>query len=234
MSDNRHHTVRAIEALASRARKKAEALGNNTTANRLLAEVNRLRSGAEALDNVRQRRSPLDTPEAHALKVGRLAKKFEAETLATLNRSLAILGEGLKDVGGRIDRKVNLTPDAFASEIRAAFRSLDREAKTDLLGRLVKENRGPELAAIVKAPGILTGISDQERQAYEKAIIAQNAPDELDEQQALQGVWEEALAANNAATQLAKAFVDPGKLAAIESADAAAAEAGAAFDQSMQ
>jgi hypothetical protein len=223
--------VKAIEALGERMLRQ---LGEDHPAGRQMkGEVNRLRSAAEALHSLSVQRSPLDTPAAHALKVSKRAKAFDAEVTASLNRVLAAFGAGHTDAQRRIEEKINLRPDAFAQEIRAAFRSLDGKARSELIHELVEANRGPELAAIVKAPAILTGITEDQRQTYEKLIVSKHAPAELDEINHLHEALEAATAATRAAGTMVRELLDPARLSEIESAAAAADQATAAFDQSL-
>lgn len=205
-----------------------------TSARQMRAEVNRLKMGADALNKVNANRSPLDTPEAHVKKVAALARKFDREVTAAINRSGATMRDGLNDVDRRLEEKISLKPDAFAAEIRNVFRSLDLKGKHDMMARLVAENRGAELAAIVKAPTSLTGISEADRARYEKNIIATHAPAELEEQAKLNESFESLMAATNAAADLVRSLTDPGELARIENGEAAAAAAGEAFNQSLQ
>lgn len=226
-----HHRVRALAAVVER---MAGDMGDHPVARQLRAEVSRLSNGAAALDGVNANRSPLETEEAHAVKVATLARKFDREVTAVMNRIGEIASAGAKDVQHRIDQKIDLKPDAFAGEIRAAFRSLNSAGRAKLVNELVEGNRGPELAAIVKAPGILTGISDDQRARYEEMIISKHAPAELAERAGLDAVLGEGIAAAGIAAGIAKEFIDPGKLARIEREASAASEAGAAFDQSLQ
>lgn len=234
MSKPLHHKVKALAAMADRMAKMIDDRGGSRTAGQMQAEVNRLKAGAEALDKVRANRSPLDTPEAHALKVAKLAQKFDREVTAAINRFGSIVHEGLQAVQKRIDEKIDLRPNAFAEEIRAAFRTLDRKAKLQLLGDLVRDNRGPELAAIIKAPPLLSGLPAADIASYEKAILSTHAGDEVAEQAWLGEMFETSITAANTAGDLARSFIDPSELARIERADALASEAGAAFDQSIQ
>lgn len=226
-----HPIVLALGAIADR---MGRDMGDHSQSRQLLAEVNRLRGGADALDNVRASRSPLDTPAAHALKVGAMAKKFDREITAMLNRASQIMTAGAQDIQRRIDDKINLKPDAFAAEIRAAFRSLGSKAQGDLINKLIKEGRGPELAAIVRAPSVLTGISDEQRAAYEIAMVTTHAAQEYEEREKLEEVFDSAMAASRAAAGIAKSFTDPGELARIEREAAEANAAGEAFNNSLQ
>lgn len=229
--DTRGPMVKAIEAIAGR---MLSNLGDDHHVGLLLqAEVKRLYAKAEALDSVNARRSPLETPAAHAMKVAKMARTFNSEITATINRAGQVWSTGFKDVERRISEKVDLRPDAFASEIRTAFRGMHGKARAALIKQLVEENRGPELAAIVKAPSILSGIGDQERQNYEKMIVARHAGAEVDEIAKLEDVFSAVSAAAGAAESMVKDFTNPAKLAEIEREAAASEAAGVAFSQSF-
>lgn len=224
----------SVQALAAIAERMIRDMENHSGARRMQAEVNRIHGGAAALHDVAANRSPVETPEAHALKVAKLARKFDSEVTASINRAVSAYQESLQDTQRRIDERVNLKPDAFASEIRSAFRTLDSSAKAKLIKQLVKENRGPELAAIVKAPSVLTGISDEQRAAYEQSIIGMHAAAEVNELEKLDDVWGAFDAAVRASGGIVKSLTDPSKLAEIERGAAAADAASDAFNQSLQ
>lgn len=223
--------IRAIEAIAAR---MTDDLPDHATARSLRGEVNTLRMRAEALDRVNLNRSPLDTPAAHTVKVAKMARILDKEIVATMNRTGQIFAAGYQDVQRRIDEKVNLVPDAFAGEIRAAFRGLNRKEKGELINRLVNENRGPELAAIVRAPSVLTGITDHERDAYAKALTSRNAAAEVDEASKIEEVYNSTTIAARAATTFIKELTDPGNVARIEHEAGLADSAAADFNQPPQ
>jgi hypothetical protein len=199
-------------------------------------EINRLRMSAEALEKVSRSRSPLDTPAAHAIKVAKLARKLDAERVAAFQRLVKTWGEGREKLQHQIENKLNLKPDPeFANEIRTAFRALSNDEKAKFIEELVTDSkRGPEMAAILRAPSILTGISDEQKAAYELSFTTKHAGDLFDEQKYLDGAYENAIAAERATFDLVKAFTDPQQLAQIEREAAVSREAGEAFDRSLQ
>ncbi len=223
-----------VSAIAAIAERMLADIGDHAAARQMQAQVTRLSQGATALDNVNANRSPLDTPAAHEIKVARLARTYDKEATATLNRALQIYAEGQADLARRIDAKVKLKSDAFAEEIRTTFRGLDSKGRAQCINQLVEENGGPALAAILEGPSLLTGIPDEQKARYEQAILARHASAELNEREQLAGVFEAVGAATRAAGGLVKEFTDPNKLAEIERGAEAANAAGAAFDQSMQ
>lgn len=138
-ADGKQKAVSAVKCwLESPQRMEAEAL-------------NRLHGNADALDNLRANRSVHDTAETHALKVGKAAGKFDREITAMMNRAGEVLRQGLQDAQSRIDAKVDLRPNAFAQEIRTAFRGMGPKDKAEWIKRLVDENDGPAMAAIVNS-----------------------------------------------------------------------------------
>lgn len=205
----------------------------NPAALRMKAETKRLAAGAAALVNAQRSRSPLDTPEAHVKKIGGMARKFDQEVLAMLNRNGATWGQGMADIDRRIAEKINLQPDSFAGEIRATYRAMKGPDRIAMIGKMIKENRGPELAALIKAPESLTGLSEADRTNYESAILSAHAPEELEERARLADSFEAAHAALRAATDLAKSLTDPHQLARIEREDEASRAAGVSFDEAL-
>jgi hypothetical protein len=199
-------------------------------------EINRLRLSAEALERVSRSRSPLDTQAAHALKVAKLARKLDTERAAVFQRLVSIWSGGRERLQRQIEDKINLKPDpTFANEIRTAFRALSSDKKSKFISDLIADpERGPEMAAILRAPSILTGISDEQKAAYELSFTTKHAGDLFDEQQYLDDAYQNAIEAEKATFSLVKELTDPQKLAQIEREDAVAREAGAAFDQSLQ
>lgn len=224
------HRVRALGHIAEKLAK----LDRNEAARRLQAEINRLRQGVEALDTVFASRNPVETEAAHTKKVATMARKLDQEVTAAINRAGMILKEGSHNLQRRIDERVNLKPDAFAAEIRATFRAMSRKDQLKLMGELVRENRGPELAAIVKAPSILTGLSADEQARFEQAILGMHAPDEMAEMADLNEAFEVSLTATRVAGTFANSLTSPGKVAAIEKGEAASEAALSAFDQALQ
>lgn len=232
MANARNHRALSLEAVAGRISK---VLGDNhKTGQQLQAEVTRLSRAADALDRLNQTRNPLDTPAAHAMKVAKSARTFSQEVTATFNRAVKVWGAAYGDLQARIIDKTNLRPDAFAGEIRAAFRTMSSKQKMDLIQELIEENRGPELAAIVKAPSMLTGISEEQKQSYEKSFVARHASAELDELAKLEETWSAVIAATNVGADFAADLTNPAKLSAIETAAATADAAGEAFNQALQ
>ena len=196
---------------------------------RLQAEVRRLRNGVEAMGKLHVMKNPLDSAPMHEKKVSSAARRLATEVSAAHERLHTIVREGLIDISARIKSKVNLEPDGFAAEIRSAFRNMEKADQFTLLNELVKANRGAELAAIVKSPAILTGISPELQAQYAELIVSHHAPAEFAEQAALMEAMNVTLTATSVARKAAEDYSDPIKLASIERGESDAAAADAAF-----
>lgn len=84
--------------------------------------------------------------------------------------------------------RANLVPTEHAAEIRSVFRGLDAAAKSQFLSDAIR-NRDASTVAIVEAPAVLSGISDDRVSQYREMYLdsyARIAPkDAVDEMQSV-------------------------------------------------
>jgi hypothetical protein len=199
----------------------------------LHAEVTKLHAAATALEKLRANADPTVTPAAHAKRVMSAAAKLKEQVASARDRAHRIMHDGATDIDRRIAAKVNLKPDAFAAEIRATFRGMPPERQLRVLAELATQNRGPELAALIEAPGIVTGLTGDLQNRYRDLIVSTHASEEHAEQAELMEAFLATLDMMPVASAVADALSDPAKLAEIERGEAAAAEAAAAFDSAV-
>lgn len=220
--------ISTLTNLADRITAKLPDNGHAATRN-LYNAVARLRVGLETIETLNNTPSPTEAAGAHQKRIMAAAAKL-AEKVTTIRERLhEITRDGLAEIDARIAQKVRLVPNEYAAEIRAQFRNMDSKAQFHLLRDLAENNRGPELAAIVKAPAILTGLSEEVARNYTQVIVAKHAPDEMAEQEALIAGFSTAMLATDTANKAAQSFTDPAQLAALEKGEAAAAAAMDAF-----
>lgn len=222
--------VRALQALSARMLDRIPSGEGHAAWRALWAQVNHLSESATALHALHIARNPTENDAAHLKRVATAAAKFAKESEDALDRANRTMHSGVAEIEARIKAKVRLVPDAFATEIRAAYRAMSSQEKTATLTALVAQNRGPEVAAIVKAPSLLTGMPEEQRRNYEAAFISKNAPEEKREQEALMEAFETVLVSTRTAGEVARAYSDPAALAKITAAEFAAAAAAKAFD----
>jgi hypothetical protein len=196
-------------------------------------EAVQLPEGARALDELRAARNPTETDGAHIKRVSAAAQKYAKEIDAMRERVDRIVRKGQAEIEARIKATAQLVPDAYAAELRAVWRGMSSKERADLVSRLIEEKRGAELAAIVKAPGALTGMPDDQRRNYETAYLNKHARPELIDHAALKDALEAATVAAQTAREVADAYNDPAKLAEIAKAEAAAAAAAKKFDATV-
>lgn len=226
--------VRAMIALSERFAAKVPATGNNSQWIQMNGQISRLTEGAVALHSLHSLRNPSDTDASHFKRVALAAARFNKEGTATINRLRQIYDIGAADIEHRMNAKLNLRAELrYEGEIRAVYRGMPLEERGKLLLQLIEENRGPEFAAIIKAPTTLTGMSEDHRQRYEDSFASKHAPEELAEAEALAQGFNDALVSTTTAGALAAEYSNPAKLAEITRAEAAAEAAASAFNASV-
>jgi hypothetical protein len=136
---------------------------------------------------------------------------------------------GLNDIDRRVRDKTGLKVDAYEQEVRAAILAMSLEGKLAYLNDSAKEGRGAELAAVLDAPALLTGIPVDQKQRVRDMLEDYHAPAEKAEREALQSDFIGAFDLLTAAANTAATLSDPQRLADIERGDAAAANAAQAF-----
>jgi hypothetical protein len=226
------HRVAAMETLTQRMTENVPA--NHQHAQKMIDVVVQLKNSVKALGQLYETPDPTVTRAAHDKRVQSAATKLSDQRRSSFQRIQDILQQGMRDIDARIDAKVNLKPNEFAAEIRAMFRNLKPGEQATLLSKLAIGNKGPEIAAIICAPAVLTGISDELQMRYQDQIISIHARAEFEEKKALMDAFQPALVATDVAKDTAADFSDPARLAAIEHGEAAAAAAIAAFNDSTQ
>ena len=221
--------VHALKALVDRIAPAVSRSDIPPQMRQLYLQLSHLSDGASALFNLARDRDPTITNGEHVKRVAKAADKYARETTAVINASIRHLNSGLEESDARIRAKTRLNPDAYAQETRAAFRAFSPTQQAATLSQLIAENRGPELAALVCVPGMLSGLTDKQRTDYEAAFIAKHALEEVELQSELRSAHEHVLVATKTGYQLAQEFVDPVVLAEIAKAENAANAAAAAF-----
>lgn len=82
--------------------------------------------------------------------------------------------------------KLTLVPDAFAPELRTAFRSMTLEQQTQFFAEAIKSRNGSSVAAICLCPSALVGISADMQAQFLNSYTESTAPSDrsdIDEMQ---------------------------------------------------
>lgn len=215
-------------------------MANNTLSNSrygqaIVATATALRNATEAFGALAMSKDETITLAAHQKRVATAAAKLKAQAKLSNEKCQAALRDGLGDVASRVAAKVKLQPNEHAKEIREVFRRMATKDQLQLLNELAAANRGPELAAIIESPAILSGIAPEMQNVYREQIVYQHARPEHDEQKALLDALTPAFSiarvASEAADELA---IGPNRLKQIEEGEAAANAAQTSFNEAVQ
>jgi len=226
--------LHALAAIVDHLGKRAPSGNGHDAWRQVFGQVAILTEAAWALHKMHLARNPVETEAAHVKKITLAAERFDREITVAINRIAKITGDGLASIERRRNAKIHLVADrAYEAEIRAVFRSLSPTKQTEMLNHLTEQGDGPSLAAIIKAPGTLTGMADDHRKKYELAYIARHAPEELAEEKTLLEAQETAFVTTRTAGEVAKAYTDAATLQQITASEKASEETAAAFNRTV-
>lgn len=224
--------VRGLKAMLTKMVSQVPSGDHNGWRN-LLSQIDSMTRGAEALHVLAITRNPTVTDAAHVKQLATAAERYGKNVKDALDYANKTLQDESALITARIKAKVNLNPSSYGKEIRNAFRAMNDKERVDVLNEMVDSNRGPDLAALLKAPRLLTRLTDDQIEKYEKAIIAKNAPEELVAQDVLMEGFNSFLIARDTALEVARAYNDPEMLATVAKAESAADAAAKQFNLSV-
>lgn len=222
------YMAEAANQVASRMTARVGSTGH-TYLREMQAVIERLAVASGTLGKLMNSQSPTETQAAHAKKVGAAAKTVGDAVAKAKDQLNAIMGRGMRDIEARSRAKTGLKMNEFAAEIRASVRILSVEDKLRLFIDLAKEGRGAELAAVIDAPPLLTGVTPEMQQRAKDMLEGLFAKAEVDEREALAQGFADAFDMAAALAAMAGSLGDPRQLAEIERGEEAAAAAVEAF-----
>lgn len=224
-------TYHARAFKAQVAKRKEHTKPEYTIAHSALGKLASLYGAIDALQTLHADRNPLETQAVQEKRIQQAVKKLETTAKEVGKQAENIIGDGIARLQGELDTKVKLKPNEYAAELRAQARTLDYDGKLKLLTELADANDGPMLAALIKAPSVLTGIPAEVSNRFTEHVYAKHAPEEWEELKDLLTLVTERLDIVNTALTAAKAYSDPVRLAEITAQEEAALRAQAHFDQ---
>lgn len=107
--------------------------------------------------------------------VGKIEQKLSGE-MASTRRTLAASKGGIQ---GSIDQIGALKPDAYAPEIRAAFKAMTLAEAQAAISEAVDNNDRQTLAAVLDAPFYTTGLPADLRAALKNRYLSRLAPEQM-------------------------------------------------------
>ena len=201
----------------------------------IISTATGLRNATEAFGALATTRDQTITLAAHEKRVATAANKLKAQAKVSNEKCQAALRDGLGELAARIASKVKLQPNEHAKEIREVFREMATKDQLQLLKELSDSNRGPELAAIIEVPAILSGIAPELQNVYREQIVYLHARPEFDEQKALLDAVMPAMTVARVADETADELaIGPNRLKQIEDGEAAANAAQNTFNEAVR
>jgi|GEM_PF-5662188 len=131
-------------------------------------------------------RKPTETADAYQKRVEANAEKVTARIESFAEGTRSVHGELRKKLIADADKAAGLVAGGpFDAEIRSAFKALGTDKQMSYLNQLKNKGDGAQLAAILDAPPILTGLTEKVRDEFRAGYVADKAPQVSEEIAAL-------------------------------------------------
>lgn len=213
MNDTRILAIKAINQRVSNTLSKY----SSPEAQKIISILNNLQSSYEGLVSMNLNKDPLQSKEAHFVKVSNTAqrlllehKKYENNLTDQVSSYNSSLLNALKNKSG-MNRE-----SKYSVEIREKFYNLTQEVKGKELEKMIDDEDGETFASIVLAPAFITGLKESAQETYKKMFFAKVAPDLLSELNTLEKVIEAILTILETYRNGVQSYIDPEKLREIE------------------
>jgi hypothetical protein len=152
--------------------------GENSALKRASDHANSARDKLAAINDFRANRNPETAIEVHARKVARLVDEFGREWAGQWDTVKSGLKSEASRVTGELDRAANLKADpALLNATLGTFQSMKPEQRVAAIDELLTDpSGGPVLAILVEKPGVLTGLSAEQRELIKERAYAKADP----------------------------------------------------------
>lgn len=183
------------------------------------AEVLRIDQAVSALTNIVKTRSPTETPDAHFKRVSATTQRLKLELSNAEERLRRVGMEGAQDIDSRINQALGLNENAYAAEFRQVLRTMSSEERNAALRKMIDAHNGEGLAAVLNAPGMLSGIDDAQREDYRESYVQSRAPALIAERDLLTSTIADVSTVIGTARRAVSDYSDPNRLKEIEDAE---------------
>jgi hypothetical protein len=170
--------------------------GDGNLVNEHRALVNKLDASAAALVQLHDQPDPMLSILAINLRVEAAHRELKKLVGEAKTRSAALIAAERFNVERNREGKANLTPSAFAAEIRAVVRAMPTGDKLKVLNDAVDAGDGATIAALCDCPAVVSGITGTMAADYRRMYLQKAVPlaDEYigETESAIKGVLEAA------------------------------------------
>lgn len=226
------HQTEAIRELVKRTEAK---LGKyqNSNAQALLSETRKLFNAVDGIASMRSNPNSLETPAAHALKINQSANKLKAESIKTRQKAYDTYVRYSTEIDMAINNMAGIKENNYASEIRAAFRSLPPDERMDFLKTTIDNKDGETFAAIIYAPKILTGVDAELGKRLTESFYSKVAPELYQEREDLKEAMDGVIATIDTTANICNEYNNPDEVRKIEAEVKLAQEAASKFNEAL-
>ena len=206
---------------------------NTFTASKMLVEVRRVQGAVSGLAQMGRSKKPTETEAAHYHRVAGAAKKVDEVVAAISERMPVLQAERAQDIEDRIEERLGLVENQYASEVRATIRNMEGKQRNDAVLQIIKAGDGASIAAIIKSPPIISGLDTETQNRYYEWLVDKKAPDLAAERDVLTQAVSDIATLMGEARSASAAFSDPEKVRLIEQGEEKAAKAEAQFNEAV-
>lgn len=212
------HKASALKFIANRINTNLESFTNRQGAQGIRAKASNLANVFDTLAVSASLKSPLETPEAHFIRVSNQANTLLQKTEKDSDQFFEYYRSYYLQLEKEILSTTGLDkPSPFGNEVRRSLKEMSSEQRTNKMLDLVKKNESPTLGAIYEAPAFLSGLTESEKEAHFKIYFGQHANELFKERKNLDETYSSSVVTFMKAYQSGlKSFMDSKKMREIE------------------
>lgn len=207
--------------------------GSSQYSHHFLHEMRRMTQSVESLESLANHRDPRLTEAAHTTRMAEASRKLGHTRDKYKERISALTQEGLTVIERDLKARANLTPTAYAQEIRSAFLSMTHKKRGEVLDKAITEGNSEILAAVLDAPELVTGLDRERREGYKEKLFLTVAPELVAQRDEIMEIFKVGLTVSDTVKKAIDESFDPVKVRKIEEQAQQHQEAAAKFEASL-
>lgn len=206
---------------------------NSQYTHHLLHEMRRIAQSVESLESLVNHKDPKQTDAAHTYRIAEASRKLSSSREKYIERAWSLTQESARATELALHERANLTPTAYAPEIRAAFLKMTHKKRAETLEKAIKDGDSEVLAAVINAPELVTGLDKEMRENYKENLFLTVAPELVKERDQVMETFNACLTVSDTVKKAVENSFDPDKLREIEELTQQHQEAAAKFEASL-
>lgn len=146
----------------------------------------RYREGFQKLRTAMEARDPNETEAAHLKSSKQIADKWLKQAARQSDEARERAKSALTAVKLDIRDKLQLDETPRAGEVRAVLRDMKPEERLQAVNQAIERGDSEVMAAVVNGSPLLSGVSDEDRDAMHEVFVRRHAPELVQKQKALE------------------------------------------------